>query len=84
MVVLGRCHIAKLQRELPDQKEWLALFLTELAHATWKRPLDIGVHFPRANQIDDVTYEFPIGSGDRYLQVAFCFKAATAIVTEVR
>lgn len=84
MLVLGRHHIDRLQREFPHERSWLAIFLTELTHANWKRPQDIAAHFPRSKQINEVTYQFPVGDADHNLQVAFCFKSATAIVTEVR
>lgn len=84
MVVLGRHHIAKLQSQFPAERSWLALFMTELAHANWKRSHDVKANFPRASRVDEMTYDFPIGNGEKFLRIAFCFKTATAIVTEVR
>lgn len=84
MLVLGRHHIDRLQRDLPSERRWLSIFMTELSHANWKRPQDIATHFPRAKQITEVTYQFPVGDAGPSVHVAICFKSATAIVTEVR
>lgn len=84
MKLLGRNHLQALYG-LDDQTDiWMRNWVSELTHANWKTTKDVMRQFPRACNVTNDIFYFPVGQQAKYIEVAMTFPQAIAIVVNLK
>ena len=84
MKLLGRNRLRALYG-LDDQTyTWMRSWVSELSHANWKVAKDVLRQFPRARNVANDVFQFPVGQQPQYIEVAMIFPQAIALVVDLK
>lgn len=84
MKLLGRNRLRALYG-LNDQTDaWMRGWVSELSHANWKVAKDVLRQFPRALNVANDVFQFPVGQQAQFIEVAMRFPQAIALVVDLK
>ena len=84
MQLIGKHRLDSIQG-ISDQIDlWVAAWVTEVSHATWKEPNSILTAFPRVKSVDQVMFTFPVcGREFPQIKLKVKFGMDKAMISEV-
>jgi mRNA-degrading endonuclease HigB of HigAB toxin-antitoxin module len=84
MQLIGKHRLASIQGVNDKVDLWIAAWVTEVSHATWKDPSSILTTFPRAKSVDQIIFTFPVcGKKFPQIKVKVKFGMDKAMISEV-
>lgn len=84
MKLLGRNRLRELYGLDEQTDEWVRNWESELQHASWKTPRDVLHQFPKARNVANNTFLFPVGIHAQCIEVAMVFPQAIALVVDLK
>lgn len=73
MRLIGKHRLASIQGISDEVDLWVAAWVTEVSHATWKDSSSILAAFPRASLVDSAIFVFPV-CGKQFPQIIMKIK----------
>lgn len=84
MKLLGRNRLGKLYG-LDDQTDaWMRNWVAELTHANWRMTRDVLRQFPKARNIENDVFQFPVAEHSQCIEVAMMFPQSVALVVNLK
>ncbi|NOT20045.1 MAG: hypothetical protein HOP24_07220 [Sideroxydans sp.] len=84
MKLIGRNRLGVLYGLDDDTDTWMHNWVSEITHANWKIPKDVIRQFPKARNIAQNIFAFPVGNQPQYIEVAMVFPQAVALVVGLK
>lgn len=84
MKLLGRNRLEMLYGLDDQTDEWVRNWVSELSNANWKVAKDVLRQFPRAKNIANDVFQFPVSEQQRSIEVAMMFPQAIALVVNLK
>ncbi len=84
MKLLGRNRLEMLYGLDDQTDEWVRNWISELSNANWKVAKDVLRQFPRAKNIANDIFQFPVSEQQRSIEVAMMFPLAIALVVNLK
>jgi mRNA interferase HigB len=84
MKLLGRGRLRALYGLDDETDAWIRSWVSELSHANWKTAKDVLRQFPRARNIANGVFQFPVGQHPQCIEVAMIFPQAVALVVDLK
>ncbi|MDO9191030.1 MAG: type II toxin-antitoxin system HigB family toxin [Sulfurimicrobium sp.] len=63
---------------------WMRSWVSELSRANWKVARDVLSQFPRARNIANDVFQFPVGQHTQCIEVAMVFPQSVALVVDLK
>lgn len=84
MQLIGKQRLNSIQGISDKIDLWIAAWITEVSHATWKDPLSILTAFPKAKSVDQVIFIFPVANEEfPQIKIKIKFGMDKAMISEV-
>jgi mRNA-degrading endonuclease HigB of HigAB toxin-antitoxin module len=80
MRLIGRERLNCLKGQSQALDKWLVIWLSELAHAQWRREAELLTQFPNARRIKEGLFAFPVGLGSHEIEVQIAFPQSIALI----
>lgn len=84
MKLLGRNRLRALYGLDEQTDAWVRNWVSELSLANWKVAKDVLRQFPRARNVANDVFQFPVGQHLRCIEVAMVFPQAVALVVDLK
>ena len=84
MKLLGRNRLRALYGLDEQTDAWVRNWVSELSHANWKVAKDVLRQYPRARNVANDVFQFPVGQHLQYIEVAMVFSQAVALVVDLK
>ena len=63
---------------------WMRNWVSEVSHANWKVARDVQQQFPKARNVANDVFQFPVAAQPRCIEVAMMFPQAVALVLNLK
>jgi len=84
MQLIGKHRLTSIQGISDEIDLWIAAWVTEISHATWKDPSSILAAFPRAKSVEKALFIFPVcGKEFPQIKIKIKFGMDKAMISEV-
>lgn len=84
MKLLGRNRLRALYGLDDHTDAWMHSWVSELSLANWKEAKDVLCQFPRARNVSNDVFLFPVGQHLQCIEVAMVFTQAVALVVALK
>lgn len=84
MKLLGRNRLRVLYGHDDQTDAWMHNWVSELSHANWKMARDVLRQFPKARNVSNDVFQFPVGDSLQFIEVAMVFPQAVALVVDLK
>jgi mRNA-degrading endonuclease HigB of HigAB toxin-antitoxin module len=84
MQLIGKHRLTSIQGISEEVDLWVAAWVTEVSHATWKDSSSLLAAFPRAIKVEQALYTFPVcGKDFPQIKIKIKFGMDKAMISEV-
>jgi mRNA-degrading endonuclease HigB of HigAB toxin-antitoxin module len=81
--LIGREKLMPLRGQNQETARWVAHWSAELRDAHWKRPTDIAHQFPKAKQLGNSNFLFPIPKQKIAIHLLIAFPQGVALIIAI-
>jgi mRNA-degrading endonuclease HigB of HigAB toxin-antitoxin module len=84
MKLIGRNRLRSLYGLDDETDAWMHSWVSEVSHANWKIAKDVIRQFPKAKNVEQDIFEFPVGIQPQCIEVVMVFPQAVALVVGLK
>lgn len=84
MKLLGKNRLGVLYGLDDQTDDWLRNWVSELTHANWKAAREVCRQFPKAKNVANGVFQFPVAEQPQCIEVAMMFHQSVALVMNLK